>query len=70
MASALCSFWGNAITSEIIVLRHILIDTMPTDNANSPFIGREKILEQLRDSLQYKNGEHARAALWGLGGSG
>jgi len=46
------------------------VDTMPTDNANSPFIGREKILEQLRDSLQFKNGEHARAALWGLGGSG
>jgi len=48
----------------------IPIDTMPTDNANSTFIGREKILEQLRNTLQFGNGEHARAALWGLGGSG
>ena len=43
---------------------------MPTENANSKFVGREMLLEQLRGLLQLKDGKHARVALWGLGGSG
>ncbi len=36
---------------------------MFTNNANLLFINREKILEQLRDLLQYKNNKYARTTL-------